>query len=256
MKPQKRHSRLLALASKSGIRCAWPLEACVMCESPPKSAQEMSYYELYRYRRLNVGLERAGRKRPGRDVSNRASRYLALASPQGGPPAPVRLTSKRHGRSAGGFRKVQVMAATIDVRSAMAVAELRSALRRFLRRSELAAAKCGLTPQRYHLLLMVKGAPDGSGRATVGELSERLQLAQSTTTELVARSVEAGLVERESSTNDARVVYLRLTSEGERRLACAFTALETERQQLFEAMAAFTHPSGTKPWKQLGKSHG
>ena len=95
----------------------------------------------------------------------------------------------------------------------------------FLRRSELVADSCGLTPQRYLLLLMIKGASDGSGRSTVTELAEQLQLAQSTVTELVARSVDAGLIEREGSASDGRVTYLRLTEEGERRLACSFTGL-------------------------------
>src|SRR5215218_6839947 len=93
------------------------------------------------------------------------------------------------------------------------VAEFRSALRRFLRRSETVARNAGLTPQRYLLLLMVKGAPDGSETSTVTELSERLQLAQSTVTELVGRAEEAGLVRREPSADDGRVAHLRLTAE-------------------------------------------
>ena len=124
----------------------------------------------------------------------------------------------------------------LSVEDVVTVAEFRSALRRFLRRTELIADSCGLTPQRYLLLLMIKGAPDGSGRSTVTELSDRLQLAQSTVTELVARSVEAGLIAREGSTSDGRVTYLRLTAEGERRLACSFTGLSLERDALYEAV--------------------
>src|SRR5436305_5286983 len=118
------------------------------------------------------------------------------------------------------------------------VAEFRSALRKFLRRSELVADSCGLTPQRYLLLLMIKGSPDGSGRSTVTELSDRLQLAQSTVTELVARSVDAGLIAREGSTSDGRVTYLQLTAEGERRLACSFSGLQAERDALYEAIGS------------------
>ncbi|HZR95537.1 MAG TPA: MarR family transcriptional regulator [Gaiellaceae bacterium] len=116
--------------------------------------------------------------------------------------------------------------ATSDV---VAVAEFRASLRQFLRRTERIARRSGLTPQRYLLLLMIKGAPDGSERSTVTELAERLQLAQSTVTELVSRAEEAGLVAREQSRDDARVAHLRLTAEGERRLELAFTALATER---------------------------
>ena len=126
----------------------------------------------------------------------------------------------------------------------VAVAEFRAALRRFLRRSERIARQSGLTPQRYQLLLMVKGAPDGSEQSTVTELAERMQLAQSTVTELVSRAEEAGLLEREQSQTDARVAHLRLSAEGERRLVEAFTSLASERSSLREA---FEHLDGELP---------
>jgi DNA-binding MarR family transcriptional regulator len=126
----------------------------------------------------------------------------------------------------------------------MAAAEFRAALRHFLRRSERIARQSGLTPQRHILLMMIKGAPDGSEQSTVTELSERLQLAQSTVTELVRRAEEAGLVAREQSQRDARVAYLRLTAEGERRLLQSFTALATEREQLRDAFAHLDGGSG------------
>jgi DNA-binding MarR family transcriptional regulator len=116
------------------------------------------------------------------------------------------------------------------------VADLRAALRRFLRRTEKVARASGLTPQRYQLLLMIKGAPDGSQRSTVTELAERLQLAQSSVTELVGRAEEAGLIAREPSGLDGRVALLRLTAEGEQRLARAFTGLEAERRHLLSTL--------------------
>jgi DNA-binding MarR family transcriptional regulator len=116
-----------------------------------------------------------------------------------------------------------------------AVAEFRAALRRFLRTTERNARSAGLTPQRYLLLLMIKGAADGSERSTVTELAERLQLAQSTVTELVSRAEENGLIERERSAADGRIAYLRLSGEGERRLAESFTSNESERRALREA---------------------
>jgi DNA-binding MarR family transcriptional regulator len=123
----------------------------------------------------------------------------------------------------------------------IAVAEFRSALRGFLRQTERIARRSGLTPQRYLLLLLIKGAPDGSERSTVTELSRRLQLAQSTVTELVNRAEESGLVMREQSGRDARVAYLRLTAEGEHRLQLSFTGLEAERQNLADAVAHLRH---------------
>jgi len=129
--------------------------------------------------------------------------------------------------------------ARTQVDDVIAAAEFRAALRRFLRRSERIARRSGLTPQRYMLLLMIKGAPGGNEQSTVTELAGRLQLAQSSVTELVSRAEEAGLVEREQSQADARVAHLRLTPEGERRLMLSFTQLETERAQLRDAIAHF-----------------
>ena len=124
-----------------------------------------------------------------------------------------------------------------NVGDVMAVAEFRAALRRFLRETERIARQSGLTPQRYMLLLMIKGSPSGREESTVTELSQRLQLAQSTVTELVSRAEEAGLIEREQSRRDARVAHLRLTAEGEQRLMQSFTELAKERGQLAAAVA-------------------
>jgi DNA-binding MarR family transcriptional regulator len=119
----------------------------------------------------------------------------------------------------------------------IAVAEFRAALRQFLRKSERVAHRSGLTPQRYLLLLMIKGSADRQEHSTVTELADRLQLAQSTVTELVSRAEETGLISREPSPVDARVAYLRLTPEGERRLLSSFRGLATERAQLRDAVA-------------------
>lgn len=117
------------------------------------------------------------------------------------------------------------------------LAAFRAALRNFLHESERVARANGLTPQRHQLLLMIKGAPDGSEQTTVTELTNRLKLAQSTVTELVTRAEQAGLVEREQSEEDLRVAHLRLTAEGERRLARVFRNLSIEREQLRRAIA-------------------
>jgi DNA-binding MarR family transcriptional regulator len=82
----------------------------------------------------------------------------------------------------------------------------------------------------------VKGAPDGSERASVGDLAQRLHLAENTVTELVARAEAAGLLQREGSETDGRVVYLRLTDEGERRLAATVSELRADRRTLVEVL--------------------
>jgi DNA-binding MarR family transcriptional regulator len=120
----------------------------------------------------------------------------------------------------------------LDTAEAIRIAAFRGVIRSFLRTSEHLARSAGLTPRRYLLLLMIKGAPDGSEQSTVTELAERLQLAQSTVTELVGRAERAGLVERERSGSDLRVAHLRLTPDGERRLARSARSNEDERHEL------------------------
>lgn len=119
-------------------------------------------------------------------------------------------------------------------------AEFRTALRRFERQTDRIARASGLTPRRYLILLLIKGAADRSERSTVTELAKRMSLAQSTVTELVARAEDAGLVQRESWPHDGRVAKLAVTEEGERRLTEAFRSLAAERRSLREAIGRLT----------------
>jgi DNA-binding MarR family transcriptional regulator len=123
------------------------------------------------------------------------------------------------------------------------VAELWTAIRRFLRASEAGARKNGLTPQLHRVLVMTKGAPDGTESATVTDLTNRLSLAQSSVTEIVERGVAAGLLERRSSEGDGRSHLVRLTPEGERCLALTMAGLQLERERLVAAIAAMRHVS-------------
>ena len=115
-------------------------------------------------------------------------------------------------------------------------AELRSALRRFLRRSEEIARRHSLTPRQYVLLLMVKAREDTAEKTTITDLVERLALTQSTITELVQRAEDAGLISRMQSPVDGRVMYLSLTDVGARRLHAAFEELGPEREQLLSSI--------------------
>jgi DNA-binding MarR family transcriptional regulator len=115
------------------------------------------------------------------------------------------------------------------------IAEFRAGLRQFLRESEQVSRRWGLTPQRYLLLLQVKGARDGSERLSFGALADRLKVSPNTATELVTRAEQAGLVRRERSQDDQRVVYVRLTDEGERRLLGALEESDGARRDLIHA---------------------
>jgi DNA-binding MarR family transcriptional regulator len=120
------------------------------------------------------------------------------------------------------------------------IAAFRSRLRVFLRHSEEIARRWQLTPQRFLLLLTVKGAPDGSGRLSVTEIADRLCLSLNTVTELCARAEEAGLVGRDTPEEDRRLVYFGLTGEGERRLGGALREMEQYRAEVAEAFDELT----------------
>jgi DNA-binding MarR family transcriptional regulator len=97
------------------------------------------------------------------------------------------------------------------------LAALRYALRLFLRFSEEAAQRSGLTPQQHQALLAIKGFP-GRDHVTVGELAERLQLRPHSAVGLADRLMSARLITRQQDTKDRRQVYLKLTAKGETAL--------------------------------------
>ena len=97
------------------------------------------------------------------------------------------------------------------------LAHFRYQLRKFLRFSEEATRRDGVTVLQYQLMLQIKGFP-GREWATVGELAERLQAKHHGIVSLISRCEAAGLVQRVASTNDKRRVEVRLTAKGARRL--------------------------------------
>ena len=95
-----------------------------------------------------------------------------------------------------------------------ALAQFRYGLRQFLRFSEEAAKAYGLTPQQHQLLLAIKGFP-GREWATIGELAERLQLAQHSVVGIVDRCQQTNLVRRHPHAQDLRITEVHLTRTGE-----------------------------------------
>jgi|GEM_PF-234483 len=94
---------------------------------------------------------------------------------------------------------------------------LRTGLRRFQRWSEEQARAAGLTPAQHQLLLAVRGSDEPRG-PTIGDVAESLLLRHHSAVGLVDRAVAAGLVVRERSGEDHRVVRLHLTAGGADRL--------------------------------------
>jgi DNA-binding MarR family transcriptional regulator len=115
------------------------------------------------------------------------------------------------------------------------VAAFRMAMRRFERTTERAARFAGITPRQHLLLLAVVGMAEEGKGASVSELAEHLQIAQSTATGLVDRAVAAGLVERTSARADARFVYVVPTPRGLAALRTVVRRLDAEREALVAA---------------------
>jgi DNA-binding MarR family transcriptional regulator len=98
------------------------------------------------------------------------------------------------------------------------LARFRYRLRLFLRFSENAARKCGVTPQQHQLLLGIAGHT-GRGLATVSDLAEFLQEHHNSVVGLIDRAVRRGLVRKQNDTQDKRVVLVSLTARGEKILS-------------------------------------
>ena len=97
------------------------------------------------------------------------------------------------------------------------LAAFRQALREFMRFSEVAAEKSGLTAQNYQALLILRACPQ-DGRVTINDLAQQLLIRHNSAVGLVDRLAGQGLVAREPSAEDGRKVYLRLTAKGDRLL--------------------------------------
>jgi DNA-binding MarR family transcriptional regulator len=109
----------------------------------------------------------------------------------------------------------------------------RDGLRRFMRWSEEQARSAGLTPAQHQLMLAIRGR---GGDPTIGDLASHLLLKHHSTVELVDRAERAGLVRRHTDPDDHRVVRLRLTAKGERRLANLSAAHLAELNRLHDAL--------------------
>lgn len=91
----------------------------------------------------------------------------------------------------------------------------RDGLRRFLRWSEDQAKAVGLTGTQHQLLLAVRGH---GGPPSIGEVAQHLLLRHHSVVELVDRAVAADLVERIHDVDDQRVVRIRLSDTGARKV--------------------------------------
>jgi DNA-binding MarR family transcriptional regulator len=118
------------------------------------------------------------------------------------------------------------------------LSQFRYQLRRFLRFSEQATRRHGITPLQYLLLLHIKGFP-GRDWATVGELAERLQAQHHGVVALISRCEAREWVTREQGRTDRREVEVHLTAKGERMVA---KMAQLHRDELLNLEGGFLLP--------------
>jgi len=126
----------------------------------------------------------------------------------------------------------------LETRDYARLAEFRHALRKFLRFSEMAAARVGLTTQHYQAMLVLRGCPDDK-RVTINDLAQQLLIKHNSAVELVDRLAREGLVVRAPSSADRRKVELRLTSRGRTVLAKLASMHRAELQRIGPILKRF-----------------
>jgi DNA-binding MarR family transcriptional regulator len=121
------------------------------------------------------------------------------------------------------------------------LADFRYEIRQFLTFSEKAARDAGLEPQQHQALLAVKGLPPHR-IATIGVLSERLQIAHHSAVELVNRLEAKRLIRRSRANSDRRAVVLTLTAGGDKLLRDVtephIEELKTAGRKLLQALSS------------------
>jgi DNA-binding MarR family transcriptional regulator len=127
---------------------------------------------------------------------------------------------------------------TLNKKEFETLSQFRYQLRRFLRFSEQATRKNGITPLQYLLLLHIKGFP-GRDWATVGELAERLQAQHHGVVALISRCETRAWVTRAQGKADRREVEVHLTPRGERMVA---KIAQLHRDELLRPDGSFLLP--------------
>ena len=91
------------------------------------------------------------------------------------------------------------------------LAAVRAAIRGFAHFTEKVVQEAGLTPQQHQVLVALRASDDGE--LSIGELADTLLLRHHSVSGLADRLETLGLVDRERSRDDRRVVVLRLTDK-------------------------------------------
>jgi DNA-binding MarR family transcriptional regulator len=132
------------------------------------------------------------------------------------------------------------------------LARFRYELRRFLRFSERAAQKAGVTPQQHQLMLGVAGFT-GRGWATISELAEFLQARHNAVVGLVNRACRKGFVQKKPVAGDLRFIRVELSPKG-RKILLHLSALHRRELGRFKMRVGSGESSGLAG-KALSATH-
>ncbi|MBX5437844.1 MAG: MarR family transcriptional regulator [Alicyclobacillaceae bacterium] len=105
------------------------------------------------------------------------------------------------------------------------------------RRGRLLLEKYGITPPQFDALVIL----NRDGDLTIGDLSNRLFLAYSTTTDLVDRLERAGFVMRQRDAEDRRVVRVKLLCAGVELYEQVLDARRAYLQSILESIDPAEH---------------
>lgn len=104
-----------------------------------------------------------------------------------------------------------------------------------------------ITPPQFEALFLLRE----HGNLTIGELSNKMFLAYSTTTDLVDRMERNGLVERIRDTVDRRVVRLRIRERGVQMIEEVLKARRAYLRQVLERMDPSRIPALAEVLREL-----
>lgn len=142
-------------------------------------------------------------------------------------------------KSAGNSTKYPKASQAISLAEYQALAEFRYLLASFLRRRRHSAIQAGLEPQQYELLLTIRGLPKDK-KPSIKQIAEHMKLQHHSAVELTTRLVRRGLVRRQRSKVDRRLVLLSLTRKGQqavgRVVKYSLEQLQDEGPELLKAL--------------------
>ena len=111
------------------------------------------------------------------------------------------------------------------------LAAFRQGLREFLRFSDEAAARVGLTTQHYQAMLILRACP-AQASVTINDLARQLLIKHNSAVGLVDRLTREGIARRIASRTDRRKVELELTVRGRQVLAKLAQTHRTELERI------------------------